>query len=181
VPFCLTITDRVSGRRVWFKVYDDAEELVQRVLDFALTTTPDFYHFAMEAYNYWVRNGRKSMWNPKMFLDIISQRTYFSWSSAPNFDLRTDESGIDWTPAAKEWADVHVQEWLCPTPDVSNSVYPEFFFRPSEADRFAELNNISILDATVLYSGAFMIDLRMTRFLTLGLPAVTFVQLFLSR
>jgi hypothetical protein len=73
VSFCLTITDRVSGRRVWFKVYDDAEELVQRVLDFALTATPDFYHFAMEAYNYWVRNGRKSMWNPEMFLLFLSR------------------------------------------------------------------------------------------------------------
>jgi hypothetical protein len=176
VPFALTITDRVSGRRVWFKVYDDAEELVQKVLDFALTTTPDFYYFAMtEAYNYWVRNGRKSMWDPKMFLEIISQRTYFLWSSTPNFDLKTDESENDWTPAAKEWADVHLQDWISPTPDVSNSVYPEFFFRPSEADRWAELNKVPLL-VTVLDPVPFMIDLRKTRFLTLGLPAVTFVQ-----
>jgi hypothetical protein len=77
VPYTLILSDRTSGKRVWFKVYDDAEELVQKVLDFALTTTPDFYYFAMIAYEFCVRNGRKSMWDPKMFLEIISQRTYF--------------------------------------------------------------------------------------------------------
>jgi hypothetical protein len=45
-------------------------------------------------------NGRRSMWDPEMFLEQISQRTYFLWSSTPNFDLRDDEHG--WTPAAKE-------------------------------------------------------------------------------
>jgi hypothetical protein len=177
VPYALVLSDRVSGKRVWFKVYDDAEELVQKVLDFALTTTPDFYHFAMSAYEYWVRNGRTShMWDPKMFLDIINERTYFLWSSAPNFDLRTDESENDWTPAAKEWADVYLQEWLYPSPNLSNSVYPEFFVRPSEADRFADCNRISILDAAILDPKNFLTEVRKTRFLTLGLPAVTFVQ-----
>jgi hypothetical protein len=104
----------------------------------------------MKAYNYWVRNGRQSMWDPKMFLEIISQRTYFLWSSTPNFDSKSDESEINWTPAAKEWADVYLQEWIYPSPNLCNSFDPEFFVRPSEADRFAGLNNISILDASIL-------------------------------
>lgn len=52
IPFALHLTDRTSGSRVYFRVYDDAEELVQKVLDFAITTNPNFYQFALDAYAY---------------------------------------------------------------------------------------------------------------------------------
>jgi hypothetical protein len=172
VPFTLHLTDRTTNKRVWFKVYNDAEDLVQKVLDFALTTNPEFYQYALDAYDYWVRNGRRTMWAPEMFLEQISQCTYFLWSSTPNFDLRDDQN---WTPAAKEWTDIFLQETLCPTNDLAMSTYPEFAFCPSDADTFAHLNNIPILTET-LDPKRFITELRMTRFLTLGLPAVTLAQ-----
>jgi hypothetical protein len=173
VPYSLHLTDRTTNKRVWFKVYNDAEDLVQEVLDFALTTNPEFYQFALDAYNHWVLSERRSMWDPEMFLEQISQRTYFLWSSTPNFDLSNDEHG--WTPAAKEWADVFLQEIIYPADDLAMSAYPEFAFRPSDADTFSHLNNIPIL-TEILGLRRFMTELRMTRFLTLGLPAVTFAQ-----
>jgi hypothetical protein len=55
------------------------------------------------------------------------------------------------------------------------SSYPEFAFHPSDTDTFAQLNNIPIL-TEILDPIRLMTELRMTRFLTLGLPAVTFAQ-----
>jgi hypothetical protein len=64
---------------------------------------------------------------------------------------------------------------LYPTNDLAISAYPEFAFCPSDADTFARLNNIPVLTET-LDPKRFMTELRVTRFLTLGLPGVTFAQ-----
>lgn len=170
IPFALHLTDRTSGSRVYFRVYDDAEELVQKVLDFALTTNPNFYQFVLDAYATWVRNGRVSLWNPESFLQQISQCTYFIWSSTPKYNLNDE---MAWTPCADQWADVHLQAILSPT-DLA-SCYPEFSVRPSIADQFAQLNNISLL-TEILDQTTFLKNIRKTRFLTLGEPAVTFTQ-----
>jgi hypothetical protein len=172
IPFALHLADRNTGNRVWFKVYDDAEELVQKILDFAITTNPDFYQFALDAYVYWVRNGRDTLWNPESFLQQISQRTYFIWSCTPNYDLNNEEA---WTPCADQWADIHLQEILHPSHDLASSAHPEFAIRPSIADQFAHLNNISLL-TEILNPTAFLANIRKTRFLTLSEPAVTFTQ-----
>lgn len=171
ISFALHLSDRTSGNRVYFRVYDDAEELVQKVLDFALTTNPEFYQFALDAYADWVRNSRASLWSPESFLQTISERTYFIWSSTRNYNL-SDE--MAWTPCADQWADVHLQRILNPT-DHASSSSPEFAIRPSIADKFAQLNNITLL-TEILETTAFLRNIRKTRFLTLGEPAVTFTQ-----
>ncbi|KAG9526073.1 hypothetical protein KCV07_g868, partial [Aureobasidium melanogenum] len=37
-PYALIITNKATGKRVWFSVYDDGQLLVQKVLSFSRTT-----------------------------------------------------------------------------------------------------------------------------------------------
>ena len=173
VPFALHLSDRNTGNRVFFKVYDDAEKLVQSVLDFAHTTNPEFFNIARDAYIHWIKNGEESLWNPEMFLERISQHTFFIWSSTPNYDM--NDEAADWTPAANEWIDIHLEEILYPAPTLSISPYPEFAVLDNDAKIFAQINNIAGL-TEILDPHGFLRNIRKTRFLTLGLPAVTFTS-----
>ncbi|CAD0107587.1 unnamed protein product [Aureobasidium uvarum] len=171
-PVALHLTTRNTSKRVWFTVYDDAFELTQRVLSFASTTTPQFSQFVTHSYLYWIRNGRASLWNPEMFLQRISQSTFFIWSSTPNYDM-TDEN--TWTPAAKGYTDLYLQEILAPNDIVCFSPYPEFSILPHLAESFAQMNR-NYLTPGYLGTETFMREFRKGRFLTLGLPAVSFAQ-----
>ncbi|KAG9845847.1 hypothetical protein KCU77_g8755, partial [Aureobasidium melanogenum] len=109
-PYALILKSKATGKRVWFSVYDDGQLLIQKVLSFARTTNSKFWDAVMDAYLDWVRNGENN-WDPDIFLQKISQYTYFNWSATPCFDM-TDETG--WPPAAREWADLYLQEILRP-------------------------------------------------------------------
>lgn len=171
-PYTLVLTSRATGKRVWFSVYDDSQYLIQKVLSFARTSDPKFWEVVMDAYLDWIRNGRSSLWNPDIFLQKISQYTYFQWSATPCFDM-TDENG--WPPAAREWADLYLQEILHPDDEVCFSAFPEFSISPDSAASFSQMN-IAMMDPDYLEPRPFMREMRKGRFLSLGLPAVSFAQ-----
>ncbi|KAH0369883.1 hypothetical protein KCU65_g3035, partial [Aureobasidium melanogenum] len=171
-PYALTLNSKSTGKRVWFSVYDDGQYLVQKVLSFAQSTNAKFRDVVMDAYLDWVRNGRSSLWNPDVFLQKISQYTYFNWSAVPCFDM-TDET--DWPPAARSWADLYLQEILQPDDSVCFSAYPEFSFSADAAASFLRLNG-ALMAPEYLNPRSLMREMRKGRFLSLGLPAVSFAQ-----
>ncbi|KAG9669796.1 hypothetical protein KCU99_g3024, partial [Aureobasidium melanogenum] len=171
-PYALIITNKATGKRVWFSVYDDGQLLVQKVLSFSRGTNAKFWDAVMDAYLDWVRNGKSSLWNPDIFLQTISQYTYFNWSATPCFDM-TDEAG--WPPAARGWADLYLQEILRPDDAVCFSAYPEFSFVPGAAASFLRLNG-ALMSHEYLNPRSLMREMRKGRFLSLGLPAVSFAQ-----
>lgn len=171
-PYALILTSKASNKRIWFSVYDDGQHLVQKVLSFASTSNTKFCEVVMDAYLDWIRNGRSSLWNPESFLQKISQYTYFQWSATPCFDM-TDENG--WPPAAREWADLYLQEILQPNDEVCFGAFPEFFVSPDAAASFSQMN-ITMMGPEYLEPRPFMREMRKGRFLSLGLPAVSFAQ-----
>ncbi|KAK6006848.1 hypothetical protein QM012_005856 [Aureobasidium pullulans] len=171
-PFALILTSRATGKRVWFSVYDDGRYLVQKVLSFASTTNPQFFDAVMDAYLYWIRNGMSSFWNPDVFLQKISQYTYFNWSATPCFDMRDEHA---WPPAAREWSDLYLQEILHPTDEVCFSACPETAVLPESATSFSQMN-ITLMSPELLEPRPFLREMRKGRFLTLGFPAVSFAQ-----
>ncbi|KAG9593798.1 hypothetical protein KCU86_g6344, partial [Aureobasidium melanogenum] len=170
-PYALILKSKATGKRVWFSVYDDGQLLIQKVLSFARTTNSKFWDAVMDAYLDWVRNGENN-WDPDIFLQKISQYTYFNWSATPCFDM-TDETG--WPPAAREWADLYLQEILRPDDAVCFSAFPEFEISPRAAASFLRLNG-ALMSPEYLNPRSLMREMRKGRFLSLGLPAVSFAQ-----
>ncbi|KAG9598970.1 hypothetical protein KCU77_g4294, partial [Aureobasidium melanogenum] len=170
-PYALILTNKATNKRVWFSAYDDGKILVQRVLSFAKTTNAKFWDAVMDAYLDWIRNGENN-WDPDIFLQKISQYTYFRWSATPCFDM-TDETG--WPPAAREWADLYLQEILRPDDAAGSSAFPEFEISPGAAACFLRLNG-ALMSPEYLNPRILMRELRKGRFLSLGLPAVSFAQ-----
>ncbi|KAH0281276.1 hypothetical protein KCU91_g377, partial [Aureobasidium melanogenum] len=171
-PYALILATKASGKRVWFSVYDDGQYLVQKVLTFASTTNAKFWSVVLDAYLDWVRNGRASLWNPDVFLQKISQYTYFNWSAVPCFNL-TNET--DWPPAARGWADLYLQEILRPDDEVCSSAFPEFAISADAAASFLRLNG-ALMSPEYLSPRSLMREMCKGRFLSLGLPAVSFAQ-----
>lgn len=171
-PYALILKSRATGKRVWFSFYDNGQYLVQKIFPFANTTNPEFWNAVMDAYLDWIRNGESDLWNPNIFLEKISQFTYFEWSATPCFDLRNENA---WPPAAREWADLYLQEILQPSDEVCFSGYPEFSFTPEAARTFSQ-TNITFMSLEYIEIRPFMREMRKGRFLTLGLPAVSLAQ-----
>lgn len=171
-PYALILTSRANGKRVWFSVYDDGQCLVQKVLSFARTTNPQFEAAVTDAYIDWIRAGESSLWNPDIFLQKVSQFTYFNWSATPCFDMENEHA---WPPAARGWADLYLQEILRPSDEVCFSSYPEFAISPDAVGTFSQFN-IAMMSPDYLEPRPFLREMRKGRFLSLGLPAVSFAQ-----
>jgi hypothetical protein len=86
-----------------------------------------------------------------------------------------NDEAADWTPAANEWIDINLQEILYPANGLDISPYPEFAVLANDAHIFSQMNNIPAL-TEILDSHTFLRNIRRTRFLTLGSPAVTFTS-----
>ncbi|THY53508.1 hypothetical protein D6C98_04866 [Aureobasidium pullulans] len=173
-PYVLHLTSRITGDRVWWVAFHDAEDLVQHVIRFAGTTTVDFALHCARAYTYWIRGGRADKWNPESFLRMVSTQTYFMWSSTPNFNTHDINA---WTPAADEYTNLRLQEVLYPSTELAASNHPEFLVSHQLATQFAALNRDDIVRLPQVFEvDNFLREIRKGRFLTLGLPLITKTQ-----